>query len=144
MINREKLKKLHQREEKRFLAEHPGVAKVNYPGLETHPRHARARQLFDLFGGMLSFELKGGLEARRTRSLAELDVIYVYLDGFGEGGDELLTSFGFPGFNGGRCARRTRLRGSTKNFAGASRRKGRCRVRPPRSSYSSASWRVGK
>ncbi len=72
--------------------------------------------------------LKGGLEARRTRSLAELDVIYVYLDGFGEGGDELLTSFGFPGFNGGRCARRTRLRGSTKNFAGASRRKGRCRA----------------
>jgi cystathionine beta-lyase/cystathionine gamma-synthase len=36
---------------------------VNYPGLESHPRHARARELFEGFGGMLSFELKGGSEA---------------------------------------------------------------------------------
>jgi cystathionine beta-lyase/cystathionine gamma-synthase len=46
-----------------FLAEHPKVARVNYPGLPTHPRHQRARALFDGFGGMLSFEMKGGLEA---------------------------------------------------------------------------------
>jgi len=46
-----------------FLAKHPAVEKVNYPGLTSHPRHARARELFDGFGGMLSFELKGGLEA---------------------------------------------------------------------------------
>jgi cystathionine beta-lyase/cystathionine gamma-synthase len=46
-----------------FLAEHPKVARVNYPGLPTHPRHQRARVLFDGFGGMLSFEMKGGLEA---------------------------------------------------------------------------------
>jgi cystathionine beta-lyase/cystathionine gamma-synthase len=47
----------------RFLASHPKVARVNYPGLETHPQHERARRLFDGFGGMLSFELDGGVEA---------------------------------------------------------------------------------
>lgn len=48
----------------RFLWSHPAVARVNYPGLETHPRHARARELFDGgFGGMLSFEAKGGAKA---------------------------------------------------------------------------------
>jgi cystathionine beta-lyase/cystathionine gamma-synthase len=46
-----------------FLENHPGVSRVNYPGLESHPRHQRARELFDGFSGMLSFELKGGLEA---------------------------------------------------------------------------------
>ena len=38
-----------------FLAQHPSVRQVNYPGLETHPQHARARKLFRGFGGMLSF-----------------------------------------------------------------------------------------
>jgi cystathionine beta-lyase/cystathionine gamma-synthase len=42
-----------------FLASHPAVARVNYAGLESHPRHARARRLFAGFGGVLSFELKG-------------------------------------------------------------------------------------
>jgi len=39
------------------------VARVNYPGLESHPRHQRARELFNGFGGVLSFELKGGVPA---------------------------------------------------------------------------------
>jgi cystathionine beta-lyase/cystathionine gamma-synthase len=39
------------------------VARVNYPGLEDHPGHSRAARLFDGFGGMLSFELAGGVEA---------------------------------------------------------------------------------
>jgi len=47
----------------RMLESHPAVEKVNYAGLETHPRHARARELFQGFGGVLSFELKGGVEA---------------------------------------------------------------------------------
>jgi len=42
-----------------FLESHPRVAHVNYAGLESHPRHARARRLFAGFGGVLSFELKG-------------------------------------------------------------------------------------
>lgn len=46
-----------------FLEKHPAVAKVNYPGLTAHPQHQRARELFDGFGGMLSFELHAGVEA---------------------------------------------------------------------------------
>jgi cystathionine beta-lyase/cystathionine gamma-synthase len=49
----------------KFLSDHPKVQRVNYPGLETHPQHQRARELFDGYGGMLSFELKGGEPAAR-------------------------------------------------------------------------------
>jgi cystathionine gamma-synthase len=45
------------------LAAHPAVEAVHYPGLASHPNHAvAARQMSD-FGGMLSFQLKGGREA---------------------------------------------------------------------------------
>ena len=47
----------------RFLEAHPAVADVNYPGLPGHPQHARAARLLEGFGGMLSFELHGGLDA---------------------------------------------------------------------------------
>ncbi len=47
----------------RFLAQHPKVARVFYPGLETFPGHAVARKQMHCFGGMISFELKGGYEA---------------------------------------------------------------------------------
>ena len=47
----------------RFLEAHPSVATVNYPGLTHHPNHHRARELFDGFGGMVSFELRGGIDA---------------------------------------------------------------------------------
>ena len=47
----------------RFLDEHPAVAAVHYPGLITHPGHEIARRQMDAFGGMLSFEVKGGREA---------------------------------------------------------------------------------
>jgi cystathionine beta-lyase/cystathionine gamma-synthase len=43
----------------RFLESHPAIARVNYPGLESHPQHARARRLFAGCGGVLSFELEG-------------------------------------------------------------------------------------
>lgn len=37
---------------------------MNYPGLESHPQHALAsKQMKNGFGGMLSFEVKGGVEA---------------------------------------------------------------------------------
>jgi cystathionine beta-lyase/cystathionine gamma-synthase len=49
----------------RFLADHSAVDRVYYPGLESHPGHDRARDLFDGFGGMVSFELKGGVDAAR-------------------------------------------------------------------------------
>ena len=44
----------------RFLQDHPVVSRVNYPGLESHPDHARARALLRGFGGLLSFEHAGG------------------------------------------------------------------------------------
>jgi methionine-gamma-lyase len=46
-----------------FLAAHPGVARVNYPGLPAHPQHGVAVRQMRGFGGMLSFEVKGGFEA---------------------------------------------------------------------------------
>ena len=46
-----------------FLEGHPAVARVYYPGLQSHPQHERACQLFGSFGGMLSFELEGGPDA---------------------------------------------------------------------------------
>lgn len=46
-----------------FLQQHPAVEKVNYAGLETHPDHKIARELFKGYGGVLSFELKGGERA---------------------------------------------------------------------------------
>jgi cystathionine beta-lyase/cystathionine gamma-synthase len=46
----------------KFLESHAEVARVNYAGLESHPRHQRARELFEGYGGVLSFELKGSTQ----------------------------------------------------------------------------------
>lgn len=46
-----------------FLASHPGVERVNYPGLTSHPQYDRARALFAGCGGVLSFEAQGGVTA---------------------------------------------------------------------------------
>ncbi len=46
-----------------FLAGHPRVRRVNYPGLPDHPDHARARQWLAGGGGVLSFELAGEVAA---------------------------------------------------------------------------------
>ncbi len=62
-----------------FLENHARVKNVYYPGLESHPQHELARrQMVGGFGGMLSFEVQGGVDAarevaRRTRlfTLAE-------------------------------------------------------------------------
>jgi len=48
-----------------FLAEHPRVVSVHYPGLGRHQQHQRARRLFDGFGGMIAFET-GSLAAARV------------------------------------------------------------------------------
>ena len=51
----------------RWLKTQPEVAWVNYPGLEDHPYHARAKQLLrNGFGGVLTFGVKGGFEAAKT------------------------------------------------------------------------------
>lgn len=43
------------------LSKHPQVSRVYYPGLPKHPGHAIAKRQMRAFGGMISFELKGGL-----------------------------------------------------------------------------------
>jgi methionine-gamma-lyase len=48
-----------------FLEKHPAVQKVNYPGLPSHPQHALAKRQMSGWGGMLSFEVKGGVDAGR-------------------------------------------------------------------------------
>jgi len=46
-----------------FLEGHPKVARVYYPGLPSHPQHETAKRQMKAFGGLLTFELKGGMEA---------------------------------------------------------------------------------
>ena len=66
----------------RFLSQHPAVERVNYPGLKSHPQHARAQELFDGFGGMISFELNGGAEAAdRFLHSSELAAVAVSMGG---------------------------------------------------------------
>jgi cystathionine gamma-synthase/methionine-gamma-lyase len=58
------------------LRSHPGVTKVNYPGLPTHPQHDLAEQLFEGKGngGVLSFEIEGADKAMVFRFMESLTV----------------------------------------------------------------------
>ena len=46
-----------------FLENHSAIERVHYPGLPSHPQHALAKRQMNYFGGMISFELKGGITA---------------------------------------------------------------------------------
>ena len=48
-----------------FLSRHPKAGHVVYPGLPSHPQHGLAKKQMNGFGGMLTFEIKGGLQAAR-------------------------------------------------------------------------------
>jgi cystathionine gamma-synthase len=50
----------HAQQVAEFLAGHPAVAAVHYPGLATHPGHEVAARQMSLFGGMLSIQVHGG------------------------------------------------------------------------------------
>ena len=65
----------------RFLEGHPSVERVIYPGLESHPQHALAREQMSGFGGMLSFQLKDGLEG--AINLAENIKLFQYATSLG-------------------------------------------------------------
>jgi cystathionine beta-lyase len=56
-----------------WLAEHPKVSKVLYPGLPSHPGHAVAKRQMSGMGGMISFELAGGLD-HASRFLSALRI----------------------------------------------------------------------
>lgn len=73
----------------RFLYEHPKVKDVFYPGLPSHPQHELAAAQLMGFGGMLAFEVVGGLEAGKTvmdsvkvcsftTSLGEIDTLIIH------------------------------------------------------------------
>jgi methionine-gamma-lyase len=49
----------------KFLEKHPKVERVHYPGLKSHPDHKLAKKQMRDFGGMLAFDVKGGLPAAR-------------------------------------------------------------------------------
>ena len=56
-----------------WLEQHPKVEKVMYPGLESHPQHAIAKEQMKYFGAMLSFCVKGGdVEAKRVINKLQL------------------------------------------------------------------------
>jgi methionine-gamma-lyase len=71
----------------RFLEAHPAVKRVVYPGLESHPHHELARRQMSTgggalgYGGMLTFQLKGGLGAAIT--LAEKIRLFQYATSLG-------------------------------------------------------------
>ncbi|NLE62656.1 MAG: methionine gamma-lyase, partial [Bacteroidales bacterium] len=46
-----------------FLAKHPKISWIKYPGLKTHPQYELAKKQMKGFGSMMSFGLKGGFEA---------------------------------------------------------------------------------
>lgn len=50
----------------KFLESHPKVAKVIYPGLPSHPQYSLAKEQMLGMGGMITFYIKGGLEAARN------------------------------------------------------------------------------
>lgn len=49
-----------------WLEQHPRVSKVTYPGLRSHPQHALAKTQMRAFGGMISVDLKTGLDGARA------------------------------------------------------------------------------
>jgi cystathionine gamma-synthase len=55
-----------------FLAEHPRVTRVHYPGLASHPGHALAARQMQGFGGMISFEVASAEEALAVAAGTEL------------------------------------------------------------------------
>lgn len=58
-----------------FFATHPAIARVFHPSLSTHPQHARAQHLFRNAGGLMSIELKPGVDCFRFIDALELAVI---------------------------------------------------------------------
>ena len=65
-----------------FLEAHPGVEKVYYPGLPSHPQHVIAKRQMRAFGGMVTAVLKGGLEeARRFLERCEIFALAESLGG---------------------------------------------------------------
>jgi cystathionine gamma-synthase len=70
----------------RALAVHPEVTAVHYPGLPSHPAHALAARQMRAFGGMLSFQVRGG----RGRALEVAGRVRLFVNATSLGGTESL------------------------------------------------------
>ena len=89
-----------------FLEQHEAVSKVVYPGLASHPQHAIAARMYDGFGGMLSFEVKGGVAAaERFMARTTLPVVAPSLGGI----ETLLTRPATTSHSGLSAAERERI-----------------------------------
>jgi cystathionine gamma-synthase len=64
-----------------FLAGHPAVSEVLYPGLPDHPGHAVAARQMRAFGGMVSVRMQGGLQA--ARDLCSRTEIFILAESLG-------------------------------------------------------------
>ncbi len=65
-----------------YLENHPKVEWVRFPGLVSHPQHELAKTQMDGYGSMISFELKGGIEAGRIlMNKVEMAILAVSLGG---------------------------------------------------------------
>lgn len=64
-----------------FLESHPKVSRVHYPGLLSHPDHAVAKRQMRGFGGMVSFEVSGGVA--ETRRVAESTQVFLLAESLG-------------------------------------------------------------
>ncbi|MFX1288926.1 MAG: trans-sulfuration enzyme family protein, partial [Promethearchaeota archaeon] len=62
-----------------FLESHPKVARVIYPGLESHPNHSLAKKQMKAFGGMIGFELETTEECYKFIDLLKLIKVGVSL-----------------------------------------------------------------
>ncbi len=65
----------------RFLEQHHAVERVRYPGLPSHPQHDLAGKQMRCFGGMISFDVKGGLE--QARCIVEKTRIFALAESLG-------------------------------------------------------------
>ena len=65
----------------RFLEQHPAVERVRYPGLPSHPQHDLAGKQMRCFGGMISFDVEGGLE--KARCIVEKTRIFALAESLG-------------------------------------------------------------
>ena len=65
----------------RFLEQHQAVERVRYPGLPSHPQHDLAGKQMRCFGGMISFDVRGGLE--QARCIVEKTRIFALAESLG-------------------------------------------------------------
>ncbi len=71
-----------------FLSEHPKISRVFYPGLSSHPQHQLALKQMLGFGGMVCFEVRGGLK----NAIRVIDSFKIILNAASLGGVESLAS----------------------------------------------------